>query len=352
MNGKTTATLVLILGLTSGTALTARAQQGAEASAPNSQMQAVLDEFAALNPKPIESLLPVDARKQPTIFDAVKVLIKEEGKPTDPEPVAKVQDMKIPGPAGDGDIAIRVYTPQGEGRFPILVYWHGGGWVLADLDTYDATPRALANAAGCVVVSCEYRKGPENRFPAAADDAIAAYRWVLANAPSIGGDPRRVAVGGESAGGNLAAVTALRARDAGIAAPVHQLLIYPATNAAFDTPSYHQFATAKPLNAAMMRWFWGYYIAKPEDGLNPYASPLLDRRAGPLPSMTLITAEIDPLRSEGKAYADKLASSGVKVTYRNHQGVTHEFFGMSAVLDEAKKAIDEAAAGLKTAFAQ
>ncbi len=196
---------VLILGLAGATA---RAQPTADPSMPNPQMKAVLDELAGLGGKPIETLLPAEARLQPSAADAVKSLLKKQGKPITPEPVGKVEDATIPGPSGP--IPARIYTPAGDGPFPVLVYWHGGGWVIADLNTYDASPRALANAAGCIVVSCHYRQAPEHRFPAASDDAIAAYQWVLANAPGFGGDPARVAVAGESAGGNLAAVTALR----------------------------------------------------------------------------------------------------------------------------------------------
>ena len=319
-------------------------------SGPNPQMQAVLDAMKSLGGKPIEDLLPAEARTQPTAADAVKAVLKAAGKPIEPEPVAKVDDLPIPGPAGP--IPARIYTPTGTGPFPVLVYYHGGGWVLADLDTYDATPRALANAAGCIVVSSHYRQGPEDRFPAAPDDALAAYRWVVANAASFGGDPTRVAVGGESAGGNLAAVTAIRARDLGLPAPVHQLLVYPVTNAAYNTPSYAENAEARPLNKAMMEWFWQYYIAKPEDGLDPHASPLLDEKGGPLPTATVITADIDPLRDDGKLYAAKLATAGVKTEHRNFEGVTHEFFGMGAVLDSAKEAVAFAAERLKGSFAK
>jgi len=348
MRTRTTATTALVFGLLAATASPAQAQVAAQPATPDPQMKAVLDELAALGPKPTETLMPAEARKQPTTSDAVKALLKKQGKGTDPEPVAKVEGQVVLG--GVDVVPVRIYTPQGDGPFPILVYWHGGGWILADLNTYDATPRALANAAGCIVVSCDYRHAPEHRFPAAADDALSAYQWVLTNAASFNGDPKRVAVGGESAGGNLAAVTALRARDSGMTPPVHQLLIYPVTNAAFDTPSYRQYAAAKPLNAAMMKWFWEYYIARFEDGLNPYASPLLERDAAKLPPATVICAEIDPLQSDGKLYADKLSAAGVKVAYFLHPGVTHEFFGMGAVVDEAKKAVAEAAAGLKSAF--
>ncbi|MFO0851180.1 MAG: alpha/beta hydrolase fold domain-containing protein [Gemmataceae bacterium] len=317
-------------------------------SAPDPQMKAVLDELAALNPKPIETLTPAAARKQPTPADAVKALLKKQGKPTEPEPVGSVKDITIPGPAGP--IPARVYTPQGTGPFPVLVYWHGGGWVLADLDGYDATPRALCNAAGCVVVSCHYRQAPEHPFPAAPEDAFAAYQWVLGNAASVGGDPKRVAVAGESAGGNLAAVTAVRARDAGVPVPVHQVLVYPVTDQNYDTPSYREHADAKPLNTAMMRWFWGHYLAEPAADTPYVAAPMQVPDLRRLPPATVITADLDPLRSDGQMYADRLRLAGVPVTAVNYDGVTHEFFGMGAVVDKAKEAVAKAAEGLKAAF--
>lgn len=313
----------------------------------DNQMQSVLDQLAVLHPKPLEKLNAQEARMQPTPADAVKALLKKQGKSTDPEPVAKVEDSTIPGPAGA--IPIRVYTPDGSGPFPVLVYFHGGGWVIADLNTYDSTPRALVNLTHAVVISVEYRHAPENKFPAAHEDAYAATQYVLKNAVQMNGDPMRVAVGGESAGGNLAASVCLMARDRKGMMPVYQMLVYPVTNYAFDTPSYKENAKAKPLNKPMMQWFFRQTIKSPADGKNPYLSILRANVAG-VPPATVITDQIDPLRSEGKAYADRLEAAGIKVRYRNYDGVTHEFFGMGAVVDKAKDANQYAAEGLVAAF--
>lgn len=263
------------------------------------------------------------------------------------EAVGDVSHQLIPGP--DGELLVRIYRPKGNGPFPTLVYFHGGGWVIANLDVYDASCRALTNAANCMVVSVAYRQAPEHKFPAAAEDAYAATQWVLTNAARIKGDPKRVAVGGESAGGNLATVTCLMARDRKGKMPVHQMLVYPVTNYAFDTPSYQENANAKPLNQAMMKWFWGHYLSNAADGQNPYASPLRANLRG-LPSATVITAEIDPLRSEGQAYAQRLREAGNAVKATNYTGVTHEFFGTGAVVNKAKQAVNEAAAGLRAGF--
>ena len=349
MNTRIWGRVVAALGLAFGAAVVAPAADKTKPAQPNAQMQAVLDQLAALGPKPIVTLTPQEARVQPSPGDAVKALLKKQGKDTDPEPVGQVKDMDIPGPTGK--IPVRTYTPKGNGPFPVLVYWHGGGWVLADLNTYDASARALCNAAGCVVVSCDYRHAPEHPFPAAADDAFAAYQWVLGHAADLGGDPKKVAVAGESAGGNLAAVTCLRARDRNVAAPVYQVLIYPVTNNDFDTPSYREHGDAKPLNVKMMKWFFAHYLGnQPSVARHPYAFPLQAADHQKLPRATIITAEIDPLRSDGKMYADKLEKAGVKVTYQNFEGVPHEFFGMGAVVDDAKKAVAKAAEGLKTAY--
>lgn len=315
---------------------------------PDAQMQAVLDELAALGPKPIDKLSPQEARKQPGPADAVQSLLKKRGKDLGPEPVGDVTNRAIPTPAGA--LPIRVYRPKGDGPFPVLVYWHGGGWVLADLDTYDATPRALCNAAQCVVVSCDYRHAPEHPYPAAAEDAFAAYQWVLKNTADLKGDATRIAVAGESAGGNLAAVTAQQARDKGVPMPVYQLLVYPVTNTDFDTPSYRQYADAKPLNKPMMKWFFAHYIGGRLTAPTPYVMPLTAKDLSKLPPATIITAEIDPLRDDGKMYADALKAAGVKVEYVNYEGVTHEFFGMGAVVDKAKQAVAKGAEGLKMGF--
>lgn len=314
---------------------------------PDPQMKAVLDTLASLGGKPIEKLSAAEARKQPGPPQAVKALLEKQGKPTTPEPVGSVKNMKIPGPAGQ--IPVVVYTPSGSGPFPVLVYFHGGGWVIASPQAYDSSARALANGAKCVVVSVDYRMAPEHKFPAAHEDSYAALQYVMNHTAAMGGDPKRVAVGGESAGGNLATATCLMARDRKGKMPIHQLLVYPITNYAFDTPSYKQNAKAKPLNRAMMMWFFQKYLRTPADGRNPYVSPLRADVKG-LPPATVIAAEIDPLRSEGRAYYERLRRAGVPASYRIYQGVTHEFFGMKAVVTKAKLAEDVASYQLHDAF--
>ena len=317
---------------------------------PNPQMQAVLDELAALGAKPINTLTVAQARAQPSPADAVKSLLVKQGKSTAPEPVGSVEDRVIAGPGGG--IPIRIYKPAGAGPFPVALYIHGGGWVIATIDTYDSSARALTNAAGAIIVSTHYRQAPEFKFPAAHDDTYAAYKWTLANATALGGIAKQVAVVGESAGGNMAAAITLRARDDGIQRPVHQVLVYPVTNYAFDSPSQQQNRNASPLNTAALAWFYERYLPTPADGSNPQFSVLRAPTLAGLPAATVITADIDPLRSEGRAYAERLAAAGVAVDYANYAGVTHEFFGMGAVLAEARTAVARAASNLKASFAK
>ncbi len=318
-------------------------------SAPNAQMQAVIAQVMASHAIPPYMLSPAQARNQPTPRDAVIATLAVQGRPASSavEPVANVVHRTIPGPGGA--ILTRIYTPAGSGPFPVLVYYHGGGWVLYDLDTYDASCRALANAAGAVVVSVAYRRAPEHKFPAAADDAFAAYRWALDSAAVINGNPAKVAVGGESVGGNLAAVVALMARDKNVKLPVHQLLIYPVVDFNFDTPSYHENANAPFFIRQTGQWAFDKYLRTQADGANPYVSPLRADLKG-LPSATVITSQLGVLRSEGQAYAAKLTAAGVPTVYQNYDGVTHEFFGMGAVLDQAKAAVALAAAQLKKSY--
>ena len=318
---------------------------------PNAQMKAVLDQLAALGGKPIEDLKPEEARKQPTPADAVKALLKKQGKSASPEAVGKVEDRKIPGAVGE--LPARVYTPKGEGPFPVVVYWHGGGWVIASIDVYDSSCRALCNAANAVVISCEYRRAPEHPFPAAPNDAVAAYEWVTKNAADLGGDPKKIAVVGESAGGNLAAVVARNARDKKLPMPVCQVLVYPVADLVGPPPPSNEiYADAKPLNAAMMKWFGGHYLKDKADAKSPDASPLRADDLSGLPPALIINAEIDPLRDHGKLYFEALGKADVKATRKVFPGVTHEFFGMGAVLDEAKTAVGLAAEFLKKAFAK
>lgn len=316
----------------------------------NVQMKAVLDELAALGAKPIETLTVAQARAQPSPADAVKSLLKKQGKSSAPEQVGSVEDRLIPGPGGS--IPVRIYKPAGAGPFPVALYIHGGGWVIATIDTYDSSARALTNAAGAIIVSTHYRQAPEFKFPAAHDDTYAAYKWTLANATLLGGMAKQVAVVGESAGGNMAAAIALRARDERIQTPVHQVLIYPVTIYAFDSPSQQQNRNASPLSTPALAWFYERYLSTPADGYNTQFSVLRAPSLANLAPATVITADIDPLRSEGRAYAARLSDFGVPVDYVNYAGVTHEFFGMGAVLAEANVAVAKAASGLKASFAR
>jgi acetyl esterase len=300
------------------------------------QTQAILDQLTAMGGPPLHTLPVPEARK---LMDNLRALAG-----TGPE-VAAVDDRRIPGPAGE--IPVRVYTPAGSGPFAALVWFHGGGWVLGDIPGADVTCRELANAAGCVVVSVDYRLAPESEFPAAADDCYAATRWVADHATSLGIDPKRLAIGGDSAGGNLAAVTALRARDQGGPALAFQLLVYPATDAACDTPSYHDNADGYLLTKDSMAWFWDHYLRNDADRANPHASPLRAESLEGLPPALVITAEFDPLRDEGEAYGKRLRQAGVPVAISRYDGTIHGFFTMTGFLDLARNAVAEAAAALR-----
>jgi acetyl esterase len=286
--------------------------------------------------------------------DLVKLRAGMEAQSTltpgaEPQPVAKVEDRTIPGP--DGAIPVRIYTPEGVGPFPVLVYLHGGGFVLCNLDTHDGTCRSLTNGAGVVTVSVDYRLAPEHPFPAAPEDCYAAAQWVAANAAAIAGDPERVAVGGDSAGGNLTAVVAQMARDRGGPSLRFQLLIYPVTNCDFGTESYRENADGYLLTRDMMRWFWKKYLTDPAHAEQGYASPLRAANLRTLPPALCITAGYDPLRDEGEAYADALRAAGNDVVLRRFDGMFHGFFGMDALLDDAKTAIALASDALRKALA-
>jgi len=322
--------------------------RGRRRSRLDAQMQLVLDMYASLGGKPVETLTPEEARAQPSPASAVEALLREQGRSTEPEPVAEVMARTIAGPAEE--IPVRVYRPASADPLPVLLYFHGGGWVIANGDVYDASARALANAAACMVVSVDYRQAPEHKFPAAHEDAYAAYRWARGRAADVGGDPARVAVAGEGAGANLAAAAAMIARDDGLPVPAYQLLVYPVADYDFETPSYLEHANAKPLNRAMMQWFFGHYLRSPRDADTPAISLARTRDLSGLPPATVITAEVDPLRSEGEMLADRLRQAGIAVDYAIYGGVTHEFFGMGAVVAKAREAVQQAAAGLRRAF--
>ena len=337
-----TSMAVAALGVVCGAAV---AKDADKPQKPEPHMQKVLDALGSLGGKPIDTLTPEQARTQPTPADAVKKVLTQMGKSTAPEPGVTVKQMMIKGPIGD--FPIHVFTPDGKGPFPVMVYYHGGGFVIADTKVYEASPRALAKMAQAVIVSVDYHRAPEHKFPAAPNDAYAAYTWVLEHAKEINGDPARVAVGGESAGGNLATVVSMMARDKKATMPVHQLLVYPVVNDDMNTPSYLKYADAKPLNKPIMAWFFKHYGGDPA---NPYALPMKAATLKGLPPATVIAAEIDPLLSEGKAYAERLKKDGVKVTYKHYNGVAHEFFGMGAVVPAAKQAEQFAADQLKKSF--
>lgn len=314
------------------------AGQPPTASAP---MQAVLDELAALGGKAIETLTPAEARQQPTPADAAKAVMTKQGMPAAPDAAVTTVDRTIPGPAGP--LPVRIYTPAGAtGPLPVIVYYHGGGFVIANKQVYDGGARGLSRAANAVVVSVDYRQAPENKFPAAHEDALATYRWALENAASINGNPDVVALAGESAGGNLALATAIAARDAGVKRPAHVLAVYPIAGTDTTTPSYVQNANAKPLNRAMMGWFVKHTIRSEADLRDPRLN-LLDANLQGLPPVTIVAAEIDPLRSEGEMLAEKLRSAGVDVDRRQWDGVAHEFFGMAQVVPAAMEAQEYAA---------
>ena len=314
-------------------------------------MQAVLDQLAAMGGKPIEGLTPEEARRQPTPADAVLALLKKQGKAITPEalvPGVSSVDREIPGAAGN--MPARIYTPDGAGPFPVVVYFHGGGWVLADKQVYDGGARGLSKQARAVVVSVDYRLAPAHKFPAAWDDAFAAYKWVAANAASIKGNPTRLALAGESAGGNLALATAIAARDGGVQAPLHVLAVYPVGQIGnLDTKSYQDSATAKPLNKAMIGWFVDKLLARPADKSDPRLDLVNAKLAG-LPPVTLINAQIDPLREDGALLEAALKNAGVKVTRTVYTGVAHEFFGMAAAVKIAADAQAQAGKALRDAL--
>jgi len=263
-----------------------------------------------------------------------------------PADMASVLDRTVPGP--HGDIPVRIFVPKtGKAPHPVLVYYHGGGWTVGDLDTHDSVTRALADQAECIVVAVDYRMGPEHRFPCAVDDALAAFAWVAAQAAQFGGDVSRLAVGGDSAGGNLSAVVAQQTHAAGVRAPDFQLLIYPVTDLGAEAPSYETFASGFYLTRDLMRWFSGNYLADKAEGLDPRASPLRAESLAGLAPAFLLTGGYDPLRDEGKAYAERLLEAGVDVEYRNYDSLIHGFFSMTGVVREATNAFDDVVSALR-----
>jgi acetyl esterase len=317
------------------------------------QAQAIVDAYSSLGPLPIETLTPEQARRQPGPDDAVAVVMADLGI-VGPEDIGAMTDLKIPDGAG-GTQVLRMYTPlaPADGPLPVIVWVHGGGWVLFDIDTADASCRALANKTGAIVVSPDYRRAPEDVFPAAHDDVLAAYRWTVANAEAIGADPARVAIGGESAGGTMAAATCLQLAAAGEPLPPAQVLVYPLTTAEQFGESMLDAADGRPLNRALVSWMAMHAFGGVPDAATDPRVDLLGRPArelAALPPTLVITAERDPLRSQGEELARRLEAAGVTTTATRYNGVMHEFFGAAAVLDKAEEAQREAAAHFLRGF--
>jgi acetyl esterase len=304
-----------------------------------------------LDPAVRQLLAAIEAQGNPP-FETLPVaearrLAAESLKPVEGtlEPLRSIEDTSIPG--REGEIPIRIYTPDALSPCPAMVYFHGGGWVVCDLNTHDVACSAIARRAGAVVVSVDYRLAPEHKFPAAVVDCYAATVWVASNAPRLGIDPKRISVGGDSAGGNLATVMCLKSRDENGPAIAFQALVYPVTNlSSFDTASYREFADGYQLTKTEMEWFRDCYLGQKEDAQNPHASPLLARDLRGLPHALIITAECDPLRDEGEAYAKRLEQAGVPMTCTRYAGMIHPFFSLSGAIPQALDAIQQVADGV------
>jgi acetyl esterase len=303
------------------------------------QIQAVRDQSERDRVPPLYAMSLADARA------ADLASIRASGG--EPEPVCEVADLQIPGPGGQ--LPLRLYRPAHERPLPALVYFFGGGWVLGTIDTADGVCRSLANSSGALVVVVGYRLAPEHPFPAAIDDCYATVRWVAGHADEIGADPARLAVGGDSAGGNLAAAVALRARPDGPAL-AGQLLVYPNTDQLADDPSMRAADDPFLFNRHSVQWYRQHYLTNPGDAAHPLASPLRAESLAGLPPALVITAEYDPLRDQGEAYARRLADEGVPVELSRYPGMAHGFFTMAGTVDASRAAIAQAASSLRAWF--
>lgn len=263
-----------------------------------------------------------------------------------PIPVGWVENLVIPG---NPDVPVRTYWPPStsDAALPVVVFCHGGGWVICDLDSHDQLCRALACGSGAIVVSVDYRRAPEHRFPAAAEDAYTVVRWIADNAPTLGGDPDRIVVAGDSAGGNLAAATTVMAREQGGPHIAGQLLLYPMLDHRQNTDSYRDNAHGYFVTADHLRWYWEQYLGPDGYGSHPYASPLQIEDLSRLPAAHIITAEFDPLRDEGEAFGHRLRAAGVDARIHRYDGMFHGFVSMADHLSEATAATDEACAAIR-----
>ena len=300
------------------------------------QVKRLLEQMDRANIPSYEELSPKQAR--------IQMLIGSKFSDRPPE-VFGTEDRSIPGPGGA--IPVRVYRPCDDDNQPVVIFFHGGGWIMGNIETHDAYCRALTNATGMVVVSIDSRLAPEHKFPAGVEDAFAATRWIIENGSELGIDPRRIALAGDSAGGNLAAAVTLMNRDRLVPQPMFQVLIYPVTNYDFDTASYHENANGYHLTRRGMMWGWAHYLENAEDGHSPYASPLRADDLQDLPPALVITAQFDPLRDEGEAYAEKLRAHGVPVTLRRYDGMIHGFARRLGLLNRADVALHDVAVALR-----
>jgi acetyl esterase len=304
------------------------------------QAQQVCDLIVASGRPPFETLTPAEARQA---YLASRPILQP-----DSEAVAEVLPLAATGP--NGPIPLRLYRGNGveKGRpQPALIYFHGGGWVIGDLESHDQLCRALANAIPAIVVAVDYRLAPEHKFPAAVEDAIAATRWIAGNAERLGIDAARLAVAGDSAGGNLAAVVSLDARDRGGPRLLHQVLIYPGTDMRMGWPSLERHAQQLPLTRAGMQWFVAHYLRNDSDKLDWRASPLLASSLANLPPALIVTAGFDPLCDEGEAYAEALRKAKVAVALARFEGQIHGFANMGRIIADADRAVATAAAALR-----
>jgi acetyl esterase/lipase len=292
--------------------------------------------------QPVESMTPAEAR-------LAALADKELGGA--PEEVARVEHRFIPGPTAD--LPVWIYRPGGEatGPLPGLIYFHGSGWVVANIEVADTFTRSLANRTGSVVVAVNYQKAPEHKFPIPLDDCYTATRWVFGNATELGLDATRIGVIGDSAGGNLAAAVTLKARDEQGPKLAYQVLVYPAVQYGWDTPSALANAEGFLLQRATMEYFWNHYVRNPRDGLNPYCSPLAARDHSGLPPAFIACAEYDPLCDDGRNYAEKLKAAGVRVKFRLYEGMIHGFLWMSGVFDQSRALVDEIGREVRSALA-
>lgn len=306
----------------------------------DAQTAGFLQQLEAAGAQPFHALPPPESR---AAFSALIGML-----PSSDADIAGTEDRRIPGPGGE--LALRVYTPKGEGPFPVFVYFHGGGFVIGCVDDYDPVCRELCARVGCLVVSVDYRLAPEHPFPAAPDDCFAATQWVAAHAASLGGDPSRIVVGGDSAGGNLAAVVTQRARRQGGPDLIGQLLIYPATQAGEMTQSIIDNAEGYLLTQADMAYFFGHYAGDAPDVTNPDLAPLRADDLSGLPPAWVVTCEFDPLRDEGEAYAAALRDAGVPVQARRIDGAIHGSWNFYAVLSRGGEIMNDAVEWLKNRY--